>query len=215
MPRGAGLRRPLAVTGAAGLAIALFIATGITASPGRDGRPPQPVEVTNEQIPVTQQDTWEVDVEGLLNVAAEQEGSWTVGAAQDGAWSVEVEGTPTVRVAPPSRPFRGTAVSSNRTVGPGQDETLALTSITITNFTDEVEEVQLFEALVDGDPTTCSGEVSGTPDGAFFGGFLAPPQATTQVTYPTPLVLGANGGSGCVHVMLPSGVRALLVGFAG
>ena len=113
------------------------------------------------------------------------------------AGRVSISGTTGVQVRLPAQPFTVTMVLRNnqrRVAGPGSG-TLGVTSITITNFDTEPQQLFLFAPVVSGGD--CNGAVViGGSDPSF--NLLVEPRKTLQLIYPTPLVFTQKGEQTCI-----------------
>jgi hypothetical protein len=112
--------------------------------------------------------------------------------------TVAISGVPSVRLALPTEPFSGamtfTATDGFKAVGvPGRR--LAVTTITISNYNDNMEEVFLFNPSITG-----SGCESGTVGGGSrpTTNVILEPFKSLQLQYPVPMVFEPVGGLGCI-----------------
>ena len=112
--------------------------------------------------------------------------------------TVAISGVPSVRMALPAEPFFGemtfTATDGFKAVGvPGRR--LAVTTITISNYNSDTEQLFLFKPSITGSDCE-SGTVGGgsTP----LAHLILEPLKSIQLQYPVPMVFEPSGGLGCI-----------------
>lgn len=155
---------------------------------------PIDVRVTNTPLPVTGTvnttiTNSSVPVSGSVN-ANITNGSLPV------TGTVQLGGTPAVEEALPSHPFFDRLVLApgvNKASGPASG-TLAVTTLSFTNFGATTQTVFVFNPALGG--PGCGAAVTGGSNPSLY--VQLPPNQTTQLQFPTPLVMPASSGASCL-----------------
>jgi len=196
---------------------ALFTAGSVRADRDDDRDKVEKVIVKNVPLPVT--GSVSATVSGTVNANitnAVVPVTGTVGVSSLPA--VQVSSLPAVSLTIPAQPFFGeVSLANNDAKAVGVvNETLAVTTLTITNFDSNPQQLFVFAGVMS-TPGTCSGSVIG--GGTPIARALLDARKTMQLQFPTPMVFTPIGSASCIAsevttILTGGSVVVDVVGFA-
>ena len=124
-----------------------------------------------------------------------------------------------VEVVMPSRPLFAVAKPPVNIPGPfgvgSDDGTLGITNLVLTNFSNNLAQINIFQPVLSPNAGSCGGPITGSGGpGSIFMTVRLQPNQTLSLPFPTPLVIPPVAGHSCIAVEGPPGFfEAYVTGF--